>query len=54
MASSTLDATVNKAVGHVRGSNQTGVRAHNERLVLTLIRQYGPMAKAEIARQTGL
>lgn len=38
----------------VRGSNQSGVRAHNERLVLTLIRQSGPLAKAEIARLTGL
>ncbi|SMX33916.1 ROK family transcriptional regulator [Maliponia aquimaris] len=38
----------------VRGSNQSGVRAHNERLVLTLIRQVGPLAKAEIARLTGL
>lgn len=37
-----------------RGSNQTGVRAHNERLVLTLIRQMGPLAKADIARLTGL
>lgn len=37
-----------------RGSNQAGVRAHNERLVLTLIRQHGPLAKAEIARMTGL
>lgn len=37
-----------------RGSNQSGVRAHNERLVLTLIRQMGPLAKAEIARLTGL
>ena len=38
----------------VRGSNQSGVRAHNERLVLSLVRQYGPLAKAEIARRTGL
>ncbi|MGP6088995.1 ROK family transcriptional regulator [Antarctobacter jejuensis] len=38
----------------VRGSNQSGVRAHNERLVLTLIRQTGPLAKADIARLTGL
>lgn len=36
------------------GSNQSGVRAHNERLVLTLIRQAGALAKAEIARRTGL
>lgn len=38
----------------VRGSNQSGVRAHNERLVLTLVRQVGPLAKADIARLTGL
>lgn len=38
----------------LRGSNQSGLRANNERLVLTLIRQYGPLAKAEIARRTGL
>lgn len=37
-----------------RGSNQSGMRAYNERLVLTLIRQSGAMAKADIARQTGL
>lgn len=38
----------------VRGSNQSGMRAHNERLVLTLLRQRGPLAKADIARTTGL
>lgn len=38
----------------VRGSNQSGLRAHNERLVLSLLRQQGPMAKAEIARASGL
>lgn len=38
----------------VRGSNQSKVRAHNERLVLSLIRQVGPLAKSEIARLTGL
>lgn len=37
-----------------RGSNQSGLRAHNERLVLTLVRQMGPLPKAEIARLTGL
>lgn len=37
-----------------RGSNLSGVRAHNERLVLTLIRQRGPLAKSEIARLSGL
>lgn len=38
----------------VRGSNQSGMRAHNERLVLSLIRQMGPQPKAEIARLTKL
>ena len=37
-----------------RGTNQSGMRAHNERLVLSLIRNAGPQAKAEIARATGL
>lgn len=36
------------------GSNQANMRAHNERLVLTLIRRHGPTAKADIARATGL
>ncbi|MCR9127336.1 MAG: ROK family transcriptional regulator [Rhodobacteraceae bacterium] len=37
-----------------RGSNQSGMRAYNERLVLSLIRQYGPMPKVAIAQVTGL
>lgn len=37
-----------------RGSNQSGMRAYNERLVLSLVRQSGAMAKAAIARKTGL
>ena len=37
-----------------RGSNQSGMRAYNERLVLSLIRQAGPMPKAVVARMTGL
>ncbi|MEM6277353.1 MAG: ROK family transcriptional regulator [Pseudomonadota bacterium] len=36
------------------GSNQSGMRARNERLVLSLLRRLGPQAKAEIARKTGL
>ncbi|WP_151717919.1 ROK family transcriptional regulator [Gemmobacter serpentinus] len=36
------------------GSNQSGMRAHNERLVLTLVRQHGALAKSDIARMTGL
>ena len=42
------------ATKETRGTNQTGMRAQNERLVLTLIRRHGALAKAEIARLTGL
>lgn len=38
----------------VMGTNQSTVRAHNERLVLSLIRHLGPLPKAEIARRSGL
>lgn len=38
----------------VRGSNQSGLRDFNERLVLTILRTSGPLPKAEIARMTGL
>jgi predicted NBD/HSP70 family sugar kinase len=37
-----------------RGSNQSGMRAYNERLVLSLVRRHGGLAKMEIARMTGL
>ena len=37
-----------------RGTNQSGMRAQNERLVLTLVRQHGALAKSDIARITGL
>lgn len=37
-----------------RGSNQTGVRAYNERLVLSLVRRHGALPRAGIARLTGL
>jgi predicted NBD/HSP70 family sugar kinase len=37
-----------------RGTNQSGVRLYNERLVLSLIRRHGELPKADIARQTGL
>lgn len=36
------------------GANQSGVRAHNERLVLSQLRVRGALSKAELARQTGL
>lgn len=37
-----------------RGTNQSGMRDHNERLVLSLVRQSGALAKSDIARMTGL
>ncbi len=44
-----------KAVeGGPRGSNQSGMRAYNERLVLSLVRRDGALAKSDIARLTGL
>ena len=36
------------------GTNQSGVRERNERLVLSILRREGPLPKAEIARRTGL
>ena len=39
---------------HARGTNQSGMRLYNERLVLSLIRRHGSLPKAEIARLTGL
>ncbi len=38
----------------MRGSNQSGMRARNERLVLSLVRKHDALAKSEIARMTGL
>jgi predicted NBD/HSP70 family sugar kinase len=37
-----------------RGTNQSGMRQHNELLLLSLIRAHGQLPKAEIARLTGL
>lgn len=45
-------APTRKATG--RGSNQSGMRAYNERLVLSLVRQSGQLAKSQITRMTGL
>ncbi len=38
----------------MRGSNQSGLRAWNERLLFTLLHRNGAMPKADIARVTGL
>ena len=45
---------IRESAGPVRGSSQQGMRAYNERLVLSLIRRHGALAKADIARLTGL
>ena len=36
------------------GTNQSRMREHNERVVLSLLRQHGSLAKTAIARMTGL
>lgn len=36
------------------GANQSGVRDHNERLIMTLIQRHGEMPGASIAKATGL
>ncbi len=47
------DKTPNDAAA-LRGSNQSAMRDYNERLVLSLVRQFGALAKSDIARMTGL
>ncbi|MEQ9038181.1 MAG: ROK family transcriptional regulator [Silicimonas sp.] len=49
-----IEATEPHQLSGIKGSNQSGIRAHNERLLLSILRQNGPMAKADIARSTGL
>jgi len=48
---------INNPMQHDKGTlggEQTGLRAYNKRTILNLIRQSGPLPKAEIARLTGL
>ena len=52
--SAAADAARQRSVDPSRGTNQSGVRLYNERLVLSLVRRHGSLAKAEIARLTGL
>ena len=40
--------------GIAGGADQTGVRVYNERLLLSLVRRFGPLSKIEVARLTGL
>ena len=53
LAETMSDRQAPEAAGF-RGSNQSGMRAHNERLVLSILRQQGPLAKSDLARITGL
>ncbi|MFP5078586.1 ROK family transcriptional regulator [Rhizobium sp. YIM 134829] len=46
--------TLPDVVDPAGGANQTRVRAHNERLVMSLVRRHGSLSKAEIARRSGL
>ncbi len=43
-----------RAVDLDRGTNQSGVRQYNERLVLSLVRRHRALPKADLARLTGL
>lgn len=52
--SAAADAARQRPADLSRGTNQSGVRLYNERLVLSLIRRHGSLPKAEIARLTGL
>lgn len=47
-------AHLREAPGAAEGARPVGVRDHNERLVLSLIRDHGPIGSAEIARATNL
>jgi predicted NBD/HSP70 family sugar kinase len=38
----------------MRGTNQSGMRAYNEKLILTLLRRNGALAKSDLTRLTGL
>lgn len=42
------------AIRAFRGSNQSGLRAYNQRLVLSLVYAHGSLAKTDISRLTGL
>src|SRR5690349_5947523 len=52
--SAAAEAARPRVVDLARGTNQSGVRVYNERLVLSLIRRHGSLPRAEIARLTGL
>jgi predicted NBD/HSP70 family sugar kinase len=55
-----LDPDTNRSIADfdrglsLKGSNQSAVRDHNEKLILTLLRSAGPKPKAEVARLVGV
>ena len=42
------------AGANATGADQAGVRVYNERLLLTMVRRFGPLSKIDVARLTGL
>jgi predicted NBD/HSP70 family sugar kinase len=50
----TMNSAINSAMKSTRGTNQSGMRAFNERLVLTLVYRNPGLAQRDIARATGL
>ncbi|HTN60950.1 MAG TPA: ROK family transcriptional regulator [Devosia sp.] len=54
MSSARAEIRQKRSDGLSRGTNQSGVRLYNERLVLSLIHRHGELPKADIARMTGL
>lgn len=56
MAQSAQDSTGERSAAPTapRGTNQSGMRAYNEKLILSLIRQHGALAKSDLTRLTGL
>jgi len=50
----TASSIVATAATNTGGANQAGVRLYNERLLLSLVRRFGPLSKIEVARLTGL
>jgi predicted NBD/HSP70 family sugar kinase len=43
-----------QATSFHRGTNQSGMRDHNERAVLSLVRRHGSLSKSDISRMTSL
>ncbi len=50
----TLDQLPSTFAEIASGADQSGVRVYNERLLLSLVRRFGPLSKIEVARLTGL